>query len=415
MHLHHLHWAAGMNGFLAERISDNMRRTPDGFLLCLNVPIARTGALQYTPAEMPHIPPGPGQFVTVERPEGVVFSAETMASFNGKPVVIGHPSTDSGLLTPSTARMAAIGNMQNIRRGAGSDADKLLSDLLITDAIAISLIESGQLREVSCGYRGIVEPTGPGRGVQTAVIGNHLALVDRGRAGAECAIKDHHPKGNSMNWFERAAQALGVRDPKALRAIADEMSAEEKKDDKEGKQGDEASGSDLASIDARLTALEAVVAKMAGAEAGEAKQGDESPSEPADKIPGAMPEVISGDSAARLNAAAAIVAPGMGFKFSAGQAGAAAEQTMRAALGAAMFAPASKQALTTIIGDRAPSALRGSELQMAFTAAAATLGAGNNARMGALAGQPQGDAAHQQLSPTARFMAAAAEMAKGKK
>ena len=403
------------NAFLTtERISDNMRRTPDGFLLCLNVPIARTGALQYTPAEMPHIPPGPGQFVTVERPEGVVFSAETMASFNGKPVVIGHPSTDSGLLTPSTARMAAIGNMQNIRRGAGSDADKLLADLLITDAIAISLIESGQLREVSCGYRGIVEPTGPGRGVQTAVIGNHLALVDRGRAGAECAIKDHHPKGNSMNWFERAAQALGGRNPKELRAIADEMSAEEKKGDKESKQGDEADG-DLATLEARVTALEAVVAKLAGAEAGEAKQGDESPSEPADKIPGAMPEVISGDSAARLNAAAAIVAPGMGFKFSAGQAGAAAEQTMRAALGAAMFAPASKQALTTIIGDRAPSALRGSELQMAFTAAAATLGAGNNARMGALAGQPQGDAAHQQLSPTARFMAAAAEMAKGKK
>lgn len=403
------------NAFLTtERISDNMRRTPDGFLLCLNVPIARTGPLQYTPAEMPHIPPGPGQFVTVERPEGVVFSAETMASFNGKPVVIGHPSTDSGLLTPSTARMAAIGNMQNIRRGAGGDADKLLADLLITDAIAISLVESGQLREVSCGYRGVVEPTGPGRGVQTAVIGNHLALVDRGRAGAECAIKDHHPKGNSMNWFERAAQALGGRNPKELRAIADEMSAEEKKDDKENKQGDEADG-DLATLEARVTALEAVVAKLAGAEAGEAKQGDESPSEPADKIPGAMPEVISGDSAARLNAAAAIVAPGMGFKFSAGQAGAAAEQTMRAALSAAMFAPASKQALTTIIGDRAPSALRGSELQMAFTAAAATLGAGNNARMGALAGQPQGDAAHQQLSPTAQFMAAAAEMAKGKK
>ena len=403
-----------MNFLVTERISDNMRRTPDGFLLCLNVPIARTGSLQYTPAEMPHIPPGPGQFVTVERPEGVVFSAETMASFNGKPVVIGHPSTDSGLLTPSTARMAAIGNMQNIRRGSGSDSDKLLADLLITDAIAISLIESGQLREVSCGYRGIVEPTGPGRGVQTAVIGNHLALVDRGRAGAECAIKDHHPKGNSMNWFERAAQALGGRNHKELRAIADEMSAEEKKDDKENKQGDEADG-DLATLEARVTALEAVVAKLAGAEAGEAKQGDESPSEPADKIPGAMPEVISGDSAARLNAAAAIVAPGMGFKFSAGQAGAAAEQTMRAALGAAMFAPASKQALATIIGDRAPSALRGSELQMAFTAAAATLGAGNNARMGALAGQPQGDAAHQQLSPTARFMAAAAEMAKGKK
>lgn len=399
--------------FATEHISDNMRRTPDGYLLCLNVPIARTGPLQYTPAEMPHIPPGLGQFVTVDRPEAMVFSPETLTSFNGKPVVIGHPSTDGGLLTPSTTRMAAVGSMQNIRRGAGSDSDKLLADLLITDAIAISLIESGQLREVSCGYRGIVEPTGAGRGVQTAIIGNHLALVDRGRAGAECAIKDHHPKGMNMNWLERAAQALGGRNHKELRAIADEMSAEEKKGDNgsEKKQGDEADG-DLATLEARVTALEAVVAKLAGAEVGEAKQGDESPSEPADKIPGAMPEVISGDSAARLNAAAAIVAPGMGFKFAAGQPGAAAEQTMRAALGAAMFAPASKQALTTIIGDRAPSALRGHELHMAFNAAAATLGAGNNARLGALAGAAQGDSANQ-LSPTERFAALAAQM-KGK-
>lgn len=401
------------NTFLAERISDNMHRTPDGFLLCINVPIARAGALQYMPEEMPHIPPGPGQFLMVDRPEAVVFSAETMASFEGKPVVIGHPP--GGLHTPSTTRMSAVGSMQNIRR-----YDNLLvADLLLTDALAIALVESGQLREVSCGYRGIVEPAGPGRGTQTAIIGNHLALVDRGRAGAECAIKDHHPKGRSMNLFERAAQALGKRNPKELRAIADEMSAEQKADE-EKKQGDETPGGDvIATLEARVSALEAVVAKLAGAGAGaeqeQAEQGDESPSEPAEKVPGAMPEVISGDSASRLNAAAAIVAPGMGFKFSAGQAGATAEQTMRAALGAAMFVPASKQALTTIIGDRAPSALRGSELQMAFTAAAATLGAGNNARMGALAGQPQGDAAHQQLSPTARFMAAAAEMAKGKK
>lgn len=400
------------NAFLTtERISDNMRRTPDGFLLCLNVPIARTGPLQYTPAEMPHIPPGPGQFLMIDRPETVVFSAETMASFEGKPVVIGHPP--GGLHTPSTTRMSAVGSMQNIRR----DGNLLVADLLLTDALAIALVESGQLREVSCGYRGIVEPAGPGRGTQTAIIGNHLALVDRGRAGAECAIKDHHPKGKSMSLFERAAQALGKRNPKELHAIADEMSAEQKADEKK-KQGDETPGGDvIATLEARISALEAVVAKLAGAgaEQEQAKQGDESPSEPAEKVPGAMPEVISGDSASRLNAAAAIVAPGMGFKFSAGQAGATAEQTMRAALGAAMFAPTSKQALTTIIGDRAPATLRGTELQMAFTATAATLGAGNNARMGALAGMSQGDSAHHQLSPTARFMAAAAEMAKDKK
>ena len=407
------------NAFLAERISDNMHRTPDGFLLCLNVPIARAGTMQYAPPELPNIPAGRSSFIEVDRPEGVVFAPDTMASFEGKPVVIGHPTSGGGLMTPSNTRMSAVGSMQNIRR----DGNLLVADLLLTDAIAIALVESGQLREVSCGYRGIVEPAGPGRGTQTAIIGNHLALVDRGRAGAECAIKDHHPKGKSMNLFERAAQALGKRNPKELRAIADEMSAEQKADE-EKKQGDEAPGGDvIATLEARISALEAVVAKLAGAgaeqeqeqEQEQAEQGDESPSEPAEKVPGAMPEVISGDSASRLNAAAAIVAPGMGFKFSAGQAGATAEQTMRAALGAAMFVPASKQALTTIIGDRAPATLRGTELQMAFTAAAATLGAGNNARMGALAGVPQGDSAYHQLSPTARFMAAAAEMAKGKK
>lgn len=399
------------NAFLAERISDNMHRTPDGFLLCLNVPIARVGPMQYAPSEMPGIPAGNASFITVDRPESTVFSPETMSSFEGKPVVIGHPP--DGLHTPSTTRMSAVGSMQNIRR----DGVLLVADLLLTDALAIALVESGQLREVSCGYRGIVEPVSPGRGVQTTIIGNHLALVDRGRAGAECAIKDQHPKGKNMNWFERAAQALGGRNPKELRAIADEMSEEEKKDDKKAGQGDELPEDRLAAIEADISAMKAVLAKLAGAEEAEhSEQGDESASEPAEKVEGAMPTVISGDSAARLNAAAAIVAPGMGFKFAAGMAGKDAEKTMRAALGAAMFSPQAKGAVTTIIGDRAPTALRGNELHMAFNATAATLGAGNNAKFGNLAGSAytaQGDSAS--LNATAQMMKNAAEFWKGKK
>ena len=66
---------------LSENIS---RRKPEGYLLCLNVPVARTGTQEYLPEELGQ-PPGPDP-IQVYRPEDEVFAPETIASFEGMPV-----------------------------------------------------------------------------------------------------------------------------------------------------------------------------------------------------------------------------------------------------------------------------------------------------------------------------------------
>ncbi len=67
--------------------------------------------------------------------------------------------------------------------------DILLADLLITDKAAIESVRAG-LREVSCGYDADYEQIEPGRGRQRNIIGNHVALVEKGRCGSRCAIGD---------------------------------------------------------------------------------------------------------------------------------------------------------------------------------------------------------------------------------
>ncbi len=59
--------------YYGTRLSENIsRREPEGYLLCLNVPVARTGTQEYLPAEIGL--PGSGEPVPVFRPPEEVFS-----------------------------------------------------------------------------------------------------------------------------------------------------------------------------------------------------------------------------------------------------------------------------------------------------------------------------------------------------
>ena len=62
--------------------------------------------------------------------------------------------------------------------------------MLIKESMTIKLVKAG-LREVSCGYEAEYEQTGDGEGIQTNIVGNHIALVEQGRAGQSYAINDH--------------------------------------------------------------------------------------------------------------------------------------------------------------------------------------------------------------------------------
>ena len=45
--------------YYGTRLSENISlRKPEGYLLCLNVPVARTGTQEYLPEEL-GLPPGP--------------------------------------------------------------------------------------------------------------------------------------------------------------------------------------------------------------------------------------------------------------------------------------------------------------------------------------------------------------------
>jgi hypothetical protein len=158
-------------------------------LICTGVPIARTGEYEYYASEgmSPGIEPDASGRIISRRDPEQVFSPAALASFEGKPVTLGHPDVDE--VTPDDWRQYAVGHVTNVRRGQGDDADKVIADLVISDAAAIDAINGG-LREVSCGYDVTVEQVEPGVERQTHIRGNHVALVDAGRAGPECAIKD---------------------------------------------------------------------------------------------------------------------------------------------------------------------------------------------------------------------------------
>jgi hypothetical protein len=191
--------------YTPTRLSENIRETPEGFLLCLGVPIARTGIQVYGEGETP-LEALDGK-VEVQRDSKEVFDPITIASFEGKSITIKHPKD---FVTPENWSYLSKGIVQNVRKGAEKGEggeESLLADLLITDSFAIQLVKAG-LREVSCGYEAEYEQTEKGKGRQTKIIGNHLALVEEGRAGSTYAINDHKGKVTMSKKLAEKIKAL---------------------------------------------------------------------------------------------------------------------------------------------------------------------------------------------------------------
>ena len=181
--------------YYGTRLSDNIsRREPEGYLLCLNVPVARTGIQEYTNSELriqnsELSPAGENELIPVYRPEDEVFSPETMASFEGMPVTNDHPPDGVDV---SNIRALQKGHAHNVRRGSGEESDLLLADLIITDpALITAILEEGK-REISCGYTYELCMEN-GQYIQRKIRGNHVAVVDAGRAGSRVSIKDQKP------------------------------------------------------------------------------------------------------------------------------------------------------------------------------------------------------------------------------
>ncbi|MCA7959497.1 DUF2213 domain-containing protein [Burkholderia multivorans] len=391
-----------MRFFTPEILGPKQSLTPSGFLVCHDVPIARTGEMLYGAGEVP-VEPGPDGIVRISRTPDEVFRPETIASFEGAAVTMDHPDDFVG---PSNWNDLAVGTVMNVRRGTGIEDDLLLADLMITNQGAIDEVRAG-LREVSCGYEAGYEQVGPGRGVQREIIGNHVALVERGRCGPRCAIgdkepemktKDHKPPRRSA-WLDRLMKAMRAKDAEGVeealeegQKAMDEESEEERKKSEAAEAGK--TGDALSQILKRLKAMDEDIQELKKAVAEDDDEEDDETDETTDTVIEAEPsrrvseegvDLYTGDSARLIAARAEILAPGVklptldGLKTK--DRAAALCKCQRRALDQAYETDAGRAAIAPFLGRRAPDfdTMPAPVVDAIFTGAAELMRAKNNA------------------------------------
>lgn len=142
--------------------------------------IARSGLLQYTTDG--------GKPWIEYRPPEEAFKTDCLDSFSLVPLTNTHPV--EGLLDAKNTMRYQVGTVDTPRK----DGDKVRARMLVTDAAAVADMKQGR-RELSSGYTCDVDNT-PGMidgkrydAVQRNVRGNHVALVDVGRAGPEVRVR----------------------------------------------------------------------------------------------------------------------------------------------------------------------------------------------------------------------------------
>jgi len=249
-----------------------VRITDEGYLVA-NVRTARTGIQQYRGRELerPDL-----DRVTVYRDEAEVFRKASLQTFGLLPVTDDHPDD---LVTADTARMVSVGttNEEVLR-----DGEYLRIGIKLTDAATIRKVQDGK-RELSVGYTSELvwgdgfAPDGTAyHARQTNIVGNHIAIVDAGRAGPLARIGDSQPVtvarwGASPIYDEKdaiMADAIQTRTvtidglsvittdagAQALEKLMKDMTAAEKK-----------AAEELAAKDGELAAKDAKIAEMAKA------------------------------------------------------------------------------------------------------------------------------------------------------
>lgn len=166
------------------------RRTGDGYLIA-EARAVRTGIQLYAGHEV-----GKPDLATVRVYRGAdqVFAQDSLQSFSHAPITIDHPDEE---VTAENWKALSVGEVST---AAKQDGQWVMLPLILKDAAAITAMVSGK-RQLSAGYVCELDWT-PGKTAdgetydaqQRSIKINHLALVDRARAGSQARI------GDAGNW-----------------------------------------------------------------------------------------------------------------------------------------------------------------------------------------------------------------------
>lgn len=199
-----------MKILISEKLSQNRFKTSEGYLICDNAILARTGKQTYLRKELfGDSTNNPDKEIEVMRTSDEVFSEKTLASFENKPITVEHPDTD---VNSTNYNEFAVGFVRDVYKGISNGQEVMLGTLVITNAQTIQDIESGKHTNLSCGYEcDIVDNENP---KQTNIRGNHVALCETPRAGITRIIDTNLEVKNLMIHdsevtISRGAMSLG--------------------------------------------------------------------------------------------------------------------------------------------------------------------------------------------------------------
>ncbi|WP_201262186.1 DUF2213 domain-containing protein [Lysinibacillus mangiferihumi] len=237
-------------------IKDYME-TPEGYLT-VNVPITRPGVFPYQRQD------GTVQ-MEAKLPEDI-FSDRTIYSARSKPVTDGHPNE------PVT-----IDNYQTYAKGMSHTDSrvedfKLYISLTVTDKTLIEKIHDGY-NEISIGFLSdVVAESGIYNGdqyeyVQRNVEINHIAIVEKGRAGPEVAIRADSDawqideKGGNTNMVKIKIEGTEYEVDPAVKAHIDALKAKEETAKVKGDSADALQGR-LDALDLTIKAKDQEIATL---------------------------------------------------------------------------------------------------------------------------------------------------------
>lgn len=194
-------------------ITDAMlEERPDGFLT-VDVPITRPGVFPYQRND--------GTIQMEAKLPEEIFSDLTITSARAKPITDQHPPE------PVT-----LENINRYSRGMSHTDSRVENGMLkvsvtITDQALIERVKSGDQREISIGFLSdVIEEPGAYKGdayqyTQRNIDINHIAVVERGRAGSQVSIRadsdawqiddtDQQKGGNKMAKYKIDGQEFEV-------------------------------------------------------------------------------------------------------------------------------------------------------------------------------------------------------------
>ena len=200
--------------------------TKDGFLVA-PATISKVGVFDYLASELGLKEDG---IKKVARTEKSLFSDETIKSFENATLTIGHPKKG---VNAKNWKELSVGVVRNVKRVG----DELAAEAWIYDEKAIETIQKYGIDELSCGYDcNIIQSSVEDADFEMSpMIGNHVAIVAKGRCGGgvKLADEDKTIMGKTAKILDAFLGAFGIK-------LSDEqkkqIEEEEKSGGEEGKE-----------------------------------------------------------------------------------------------------------------------------------------------------------------------------------